>query len=78
MCCSGYDRLGSVTAQMPAVEQLFTTPEGTADTQPGLTRGLQYVRGEVEAALTEFTTWKTQLLSLGHGHTGENRPIMLS
>ncbi|KAM9551495.1 midasin-like isoform 2-T2 [Salvelinus alpinus] len=69
VCCSGYDRLGSVTAQMPAVEQLFTTPEGTADTQPGLTRGLQYVRGEVEAALTEFTTWKTQLLSLGHGHT---------
>uniref|UniRef100_A0A674E0K9 Midasin n=1 Tax=Salmo trutta TaxID=8032 RepID=A0A674E0K9_SALTR len=77
VCCSGYDRLGSVTAQMPAVEQLFTTPEGTADTQPGLTRGLQYVRGEVEAALTEFTTWKTQLLSLGHGDAGENRPIML-
>uniref|UniRef100_A0AAZ3S0A1 Midasin n=1 Tax=Oncorhynchus tshawytscha TaxID=74940 RepID=A0AAZ3S0A1_ONCTS len=77
VCCSGYDRLGSVTTQMPAVEQLFTTPEGTADTQPGLTRGLQYVRGEVEAALTEFTTWKTQLLSLGHGHTGENRPIIV-
>uniref|UniRef100_A0A674E141 Midasin n=1 Tax=Salmo trutta TaxID=8032 RepID=A0A674E141_SALTR len=75
VCCSGYDRLGAVAAQMPMVEQLFTpnAPEGTADTQPGLTRGLQYVRGELEASLTEFTTWKTQLLSLGHGHTGENR-----
>eukprot|EP00063_Salmo_salar_P024834 XP_013999669.1 PREDICTED: midasin-like [Salmo salar] len=72
VCCSGYDRLGAVAAQMPMVEQLFTpnAPEGTADTQPGLTRGLQYVRGELEASLTEFTTWKTQLLSLGHGHTG--------
>uniref|UniRef100_A0A674DWW2 Midasin n=1 Tax=Salmo trutta TaxID=8032 RepID=A0A674DWW2_SALTR len=80
VCCSGYDRLGAVAAQMPMVEQLFTpnAPEGTADTQPGLTRGLQYVRGELEASLTEFTTWKTQLLSLGHGHTGENRQTMLS
>ncbi|CAB1342786.1 unnamed protein product [Coregonus sp. 'balchen'] len=36
VCCSGYDRLGAVAAQMPAVEQLFTpkAPEGTADTQP--------------------------------------------
>ncbi|CAB1340438.1 unnamed protein product, partial [Coregonus sp. 'balchen'] len=72
VCCSGYDRLGSVAAQMPMVEQLFTPTahEGTVDTQPGLTRGLQYVRGEVEATLMEFTTWKTQLLSLGHAHTG--------
>uniref|UniRef100_A0A8C8D189 Midasin n=1 Tax=Oncorhynchus tshawytscha TaxID=74940 RepID=A0A8C8D189_ONCTS len=78
VCCSGYDRLGAVAAQMPVVEQLFTpnAPEGTADTQPGLTRGLQYVRGELESSLTEFTTWKTQLLSLGHGHTGENRPTI--
>ncbi|KAJ8008932.1 hypothetical protein DPEC_G00083550 [Dallia pectoralis] len=72
LCCSGYDLLGAVVAQMPAVEHLFTAsvPEGTADCQPGLVRGLRYVRGEVEASLMEFTAWKAQLLSLGHGHTG--------
>ncbi|XP_030636974.1 midasin [Chanos chanos] len=69
LCCSCLDRLGAVVAQMPAVEQLFT-PEGVAGGrgQLALTRSLQYVRGEVESCLTEFTTWKTQLLNLGRRH----------
>ena len=72
-CCSGLDRLGSVAGQMLSVEQLFTLagPEGPAASQPGLASSLRYVRGEVEACLTEFTTWKAQHLSLGQGeHTG--------
>lgn len=72
-CCSAFDQLGAVVAQMPGVEQLFTpaTCVGSADNQPAITQSLQYVRGQVEAIITEFTTWKTQLLSLGQQNSGE-------
>lgn len=58
---------------MPSVEQLFipATSVGSTDNQPTITQSLQYVRGQVEADITEFTTWKTQLLSLGQQRTGE-------
>ncbi|TKS75776.1 Midasin MIDAS-containing protein [Collichthys lucidus] len=67
-CCSAFDQLGAVVAQMPSVEQLFTpsTCVGSTENQPAITQSLQYVRGQVEANITEFTTWKTQLLFLGH------------
>ncbi|XP_023122208.2 midasin [Amphiprion ocellaris] len=70
-CCSAFDQLGAVVAQMPGMEQLFTPAlcVGNADSQPAITQSLQYVRGQVEANITEFTTWKTQLLSLGQQHT---------
>lgn len=60
-------------AQMPSVEQLFTptTCVSSADSQPAITQSLRYVRGQVEASITEFTTWKTQMLSLGHQNAGE-------
>ncbi|KAM6992726.1 LOW QUALITY PROTEIN: midasin [Tautogolabrus adspersus] len=65
-CCSAFDQLGAVAAQMPGVEQLFspTVCVSSADNQPAITQSLQYVRGQVEAGITEFTTWKTQLLSI--------------
>lgn len=55
------------------MELLFTptTCVGSADNRPTITQSLHYVRKQVEAYITEFTTWKTQLLSLGHQHTGE-------
>lgn len=67
-CSSAFDQLGAVVAQMSSVEQLFTPAMsvGSADSQPAIKQSLQYVRGQVEANITEFTTWKTQLLSLGH------------
>uniref|UniRef100_A0A8C4E8F0 Midasin n=1 Tax=Dicentrarchus labrax TaxID=13489 RepID=A0A8C4E8F0_DICLA len=67
-CCSAFDHLGAVVAQMPSVEQLFSSAVcvGSPDSQPAITQSLQYVRRQVEANITEFTTWKTQLLSLGH------------
>lgn len=60
-------------AQMPAVEQLFTPAVcvDSADGQLAIPQSLQYVRGQVEANITEFTTWKTELLSLGLQHSGE-------
>ncbi|XP_034383471.1 midasin isoform X3 [Cyclopterus lumpus] len=72
-CCSAFDQLGAVAAQMPSMEQLFTPALciGGADNHPAITRSLQYVRGQVEASITEFTTWKTQLLSLGHQHSDQ-------
>ncbi|XP_071334594.1 midasin isoform X2 [Trachinotus anak] len=70
-CCSGFDQLAAVVAQMPSVERLFipATCVGSADSQPTVSQSLQYVRGQVEANVTEFTAWKTQLLSLGHQRT---------
>ncbi|XP_047429048.1 midasin isoform X2 [Mugil cephalus] len=72
-CCVSYDRLEAVVAQIPTVEQLFTPAMcvGSADSQPAITKSLQYVRGQVQADITEFTAWKTQLLSLGHHHTDQ-------
>ncbi|XP_067273008.1 midasin [Pseudorasbora parva] len=65
LCCSCLDRLGIVVGQMPVVEQLFI-PDGVLGlhTQPALICGLQAVRKEVETCLTEFTTWKTHLLTI--------------
>lgn len=63
---------------MPKVEQLFTPGEALSQQPPpSLIRGVRCVREEVESTLTEFTTWKTQLLSLGHAHTGECRTANL-
>ncbi|XP_034555077.1 midasin [Notolabrus celidotus] len=65
-CCSAFDQLGAVVAQMPGIEQLFTAVNvSSTDNQPAISQSLQYVRGQVEASVTEFTTWKTELLSLG-------------
>lgn len=60
-------------AQMPSVEQLFTPAArvGGAENQPAITQSLKYVRGQVEGSIAEFTTWKTQLLSLGQQSTGD-------
>lgn len=71
-CCSAFDGLEAVVVQMPAVEQLFTPAirVGSTDSQPAIAKSLQYVRGQIQADIAEFTTWKTQLLSLGHPHTG--------
>lgn len=58
---------------MPGVEQLFILPtysRGT-DNRPAVAQSLQYIRGQVEGALTDFTTWKTQLLCLGTLGNGE-------
>uniref|UniRef100_A0A671LK38 Midasin n=1 Tax=Sinocyclocheilus anshuiensis TaxID=1608454 RepID=A0A671LK38_9TELE len=65
LCCSSLDRLGIVVGQMPSLEQLFI-PDGVLvlHTQPALICGLQAIRTEVETCLTEFTTWKTHLLSI--------------
>lgn len=72
-CCSAFDQLAAVAAQMPSMEQLFTPAVcvGGPDSQPAITQSLQYVRGQVEASIAEFTTWKTQLLSIGTQHSGE-------
>lgn len=58
---------------MPAVEQLFTliACNGGTENRPAIAQSLQYVRGQVEGALTDFTTWKTQLLCLGTQCDGE-------
>ncbi|XP_003200751.2 midasin [Danio rerio] len=76
LCCSSLDRLAIVANQIPALEQLFI-PESVVilQTQPALIRGLQSVRTEVETCLTEFTTWKTQLLSIRQSQKRHSHPF---
>ncbi|XP_041660686.1 midasin isoform X2 [Cheilinus undulatus] len=66
-CCSAFNQLGTVAAQMPGMEQLFSPAlsVSSSDYQPAITQSLQYIRRQVETNITEFTTWKTQLLSIG-------------
>ncbi|KAK2883458.1 hypothetical protein Q8A67_017095 [Cirrhinus molitorella] len=76
LCCSSLDRLGIVVGQMPALEQLFI-PDGVPvlHTQPALICGLQTVRTEVDTCLTEFTTWKTHLLSIRQSQKRHSHPF---
>uniref|UniRef100_A0A8C1W377 Midasin n=1 Tax=Cyprinus carpio TaxID=7962 RepID=A0A8C1W377_CYPCA len=76
LCCSSLDRLGLVVGQMPALEQLFI-PDGVPvlRTQPALICGLQAVRTEVDTCLTEFTTWKTHLLSIRQSQKRRSDPF---
>lgn len=76
------EQLGGVAALMSSVEGLFSPviKVARADSQPAISQSLQYVRGEVEKCLSEFTTWKTHLLSLGQQPTGHQpgHSILLS
>ncbi|XP_070405869.1 midasin isoform X3 [Nothobranchius furzeri] len=66
VCSSAMEQLADVAGQMSSIEQLFTTASSVGGTnyQPAVTQSLRYVRGQVEAGVTEFTAWKTQLLFL--------------
>ncbi|XP_035851556.1 midasin isoform X1 [Sander lucioperca] len=72
-CSSAFEQLGAVVAQMPIMEQLFTPAVcvGRTDSQPAIAQSLHYVRGQVEASISEFSTWKSQLLSLGQQHADQ-------
>ncbi|XP_057208356.1 midasin isoform X2 [Triplophysa rosa] len=76
LCCLSLDRLGAVVGQMPALEQLFI-PDAVpvSHTQPALTHGLQAARTGVETCLTEFTTWKTHLLSIRQSQKSRSHPF---
>uniref|UniRef100_A0A087Y7X1 Midasin n=1 Tax=Poecilia formosa TaxID=48698 RepID=A0A087Y7X1_POEFO len=73
ICCSAMEQLGGVAAQMSSIESLFSpaTGEDGANTQPAIRQSLNYVRGQVETAITEFTSWRSQLLSPGPVSTGQ-------
>ncbi|XP_037836777.1 midasin isoform X2 [Kryptolebias marmoratus] len=64
-CCSAANQLAALADQMCSIEQLFTVSVGGTNNQPAITLSLRYVQGQVEAYVTEFTIWKTQLLCLG-------------
>lgn len=59
-------------AEMPSMEQLFTPPVGVCNmnNQPAITQSLQYVRGQVEADISAFTKWKSQVLTLREPNPG--------
>lgn len=71
-CCTSFNQLGAVVAQMPSMEQLFTPPVGVSNmnNQPAITQGLQYVRGQVEAGIGAFTNWKAQVVALREPNAG--------
>uniref|UniRef100_A0A8D3BW26 Midasin n=1 Tax=Scophthalmus maximus TaxID=52904 RepID=A0A8D3BW26_SCOMX len=58
-CCSGFDQLGVVAAQMPGIERLFIPASrvGSAESQAAITQSLQYVRGQVEKVGVCVSLW---------------------
>ncbi|KAK7907514.1 hypothetical protein WMY93_016126 [Mugilogobius chulae] len=70
-CGSAFECLNSVVNELSHVEALFQptlTPSSSVN-QPAIIQSLRLLRGEVQGAVTDFTTWKTQHLSLGAQHT---------
>lgn len=67
VCSSGLSCLSQVSAHLQGLESLFILPgmevEQT-DRQMALVESLEYVRGEINKAADDFTTWKTHLLTL--------------
>ncbi|XP_061756335.1 midasin isoform X2 [Nerophis ophidion] len=66
-CCSAFDQLSTVMSNLRDIEQFFM-PSACAENkvlQPAVIQSLQFVSGELMTNITEFTTWKTQLLSVG-------------
>ncbi|KAM9782721.1 LOW QUALITY PROTEIN: midasin [Neosynchiropus ocellatus] len=72
-CCSAFDHLMAVAAEILSVERVFTPliSVGDGGSQPAITQSLQFLRSKMEADLTEFTAWKTQLLSLSRQNSDE-------
>ncbi|MBZ3875424.1 Midasin, partial [Sciurus carolinensis] len=71
VCSSGLSCLSQVSAHLQGLESLFILPgievEQT-EPQMSLVESLEYVRGEINKAMDDFTTWKTRLLTSGsHG-----------
>lgn len=66
-------------AQMPSMEQLFTPPVGVSNIsqQPAITQGLQYVRGQVEAGISDFTKWKAQVVTLQEQNPGNVTKLLM-
>ncbi|XP_014636596.1 PREDICTED: midasin [Ceratotherium simum simum] len=66
VCSSGLTCLSQVSAHLQGLESLFILPgmevEQT-DQQMALVESLEYVRGEINKATDDFTTWKTHLLA---------------
>ncbi|XP_049753260.1 midasin [Elephas maximus indicus] len=65
VCSSGLSCLSQVSAYLQGLESLFILPGmEVAQTDPhmALVESLEYVRGEINKATADFTTWKTHLL----------------
>nr|XP_036870003.1 midasin [Manis javanica] len=68
VCSSGVSCLSQVSAHLQGLESLFILPGmevGQRDQQIALVKSLEYVRGEINKATDDFTTWKTHLLVAG-------------
>ncbi|KAF3831765.1 hypothetical protein GH733_000577 [Mirounga leonina] len=68
VCSSGLSCLSQMSVHLQGLESLFLIPgievEQT-DRQMALVESLEYLRGEINKATDDFTTWKTHLLALG-------------
>ncbi|KAM5256760.1 midasin [Ctenodactylus gundi] len=68
VCSSGLSCLSQVSSDLRGLEALFVLPgmgvEPT-DSQMALIESLAYVRGEINKAVDDFTTWKMHLLNSG-------------
>nr|XP_057921265.1 midasin [Doryrhamphus excisus] len=67
-CCSAFDHLTTVMCQLRDIQQFFMPDARVCSNmlQPAIIQSLRFVMEELLTNVTEFTTWKSQLLSVGH------------
>ncbi|XP_031820381.1 midasin [Sarcophilus harrisii] len=66
VCSAGLSCMSKVSAQLQDLESLFVLPGTQAEQiaqQITLVRSLEYIRGEIDKATTDFTDWKRHLLT---------------
>ncbi|KAG2468110.1 MDN1 protein, partial [Polypterus senegalus] len=68
VCSSGLNKLGSLASHLQDMELFFSVSfSGKEDcpyNNPGIIQTLRFLRKEIEQHITEFTTWRTDQLSL--------------
>uniref|UniRef100_S4RAV9 Midasin AAA ATPase 1 n=1 Tax=Petromyzon marinus TaxID=7757 RepID=S4RAV9_PETMA len=73
-CGAGLTTLGSATSQMGDLQRLFTPPGeqcSSAEQRSPVADSIAFVREEVQRELADFTTWRTQTLSLQSAADGD-------
>lgn len=68
VCSSGLSCLSQVSVHLQGLESLFIIPRiqvEQTDQQMALVESLDYLRGEINKATDDFTSWKTHLLASG-------------
>ncbi|XP_019064368.1 midasin isoform X2 [Fukomys damarensis] len=76
VCSSGLSCLSQVSDHLRGLQSLFIVPGvevAQTESQMTLIESLEYVKGEIDKAMDDFTTWKTHLLT---SNSQEGNPML--